>query len=97
MSRCCHHLIGDSIRFLFVDITRLVDPELALQTPSLFFAAFRALTTPHCVSAASAFALERAIWQRGKSGSNDSYFLEKGFHFTGSFDGLAGTGVLGGV
>ena len=41
VSRRCQHLIGDPIRFLFVDITRLVDLEFGLQTNASF------CCTPH--------------------------------------------------
>ncbi len=45
MRRRCHHLIGDPVRFLFVDIPRLVNLEFGLQTQSLLFAALAAFPT----------------------------------------------------
>jgi hypothetical protein len=44
MRRRCHHLIGNPIRFLLVDIARLVNLEFGLQTPSLLLAALLACT-----------------------------------------------------
>jgi hypothetical protein len=35
MCRRCHHLIGDPVRFSFVDIPRLVHREVVLQTQTL--------------------------------------------------------------
>jgi hypothetical protein len=56
MRRCCYHLIGDPIRFLFVAIARLVNLEFGLQTHSIHFAALAAFATRHRVIAAGAFA-----------------------------------------
>ena len=64
MRRRCHHLIGDPVRFLFVDIPRLVDLEFGLQTQSLLLAALRALAARHRVIAAGALALEQATAHR---------------------------------
>ena len=53
-----NHLIGNPVRFLFVDITRVVNLEFGLQTQSLLFAALAALATRHRVIA-GAFTLHR--------------------------------------
>jgi hypothetical protein len=54
----CHYLIGDPVRFLFVDIPRLVYREFGLQTKPLVFAALHAFSTRNRVIATrSAFAL----------------------------------------
>jgi hypothetical protein len=44
LSRRRHHLIGDPIRFLFVDIARFINREFGLQTKSLLLAALLALS-----------------------------------------------------
>jgi xanthine dehydrogenase molybdopterin-binding subunit B len=58
MRRRRQHLLGHPIRFLFVDIARLVNLEFGLQTQSLLFAALAALATRHRVIAAGALTLE---------------------------------------
>ena len=58
MCRRCHHLIGDPVRFLFVDIARLVNLEFGLQTQSLLFAALLAFAASHRLISACAFALQ---------------------------------------
>jgi hypothetical protein len=54
----CHHLIGNPIRFLFVNVPWLVNLEFGLQTESLLFVALRASAAIHRVIAAGALALE---------------------------------------
>jgi hypothetical protein len=43
MRRRCQNLVGNPIRFPFVDIRRLINLEFGLQTKSLLFAALLAL------------------------------------------------------
>jgi len=43
MRRRRHYMIGDPVRFLFVDIARFVNLEFGLQTQSLLLAALLAL------------------------------------------------------
>jgi hypothetical protein len=54
-------VIGDPIRFLFVDIPRLIDRELGLQAKSLLLAALFALPGQAGRAAACAFALQD-VW-----------------------------------
>jgi hypothetical protein len=52
-----HYMIRDPVRFLFVDMARLVNREFGLQTQSVLFAALGAFATRQRVVVASAFAL----------------------------------------
>jgi hypothetical protein len=54
----CQHLIGDPIRFLFVDIPRLVNLEFGLQTKSVLFPTLAAFAPRHRVIGAGTSALE---------------------------------------
>jgi hypothetical protein len=53
-----HHLIRNPIRFLFVDVTRVVDRELGLQTRSPLLPALRAFARHVSRASARAFALQ---------------------------------------
>jgi hypothetical protein len=53
----CQHLIGDPIRFLLVDIARLVNREFGLWSQSLLIVALLAFAAAHCVISAGAFTL----------------------------------------